>query len=95
MPFNLRIMHARRACPPQWWLQLCYTTLATWSTNWAIIQQLNAEISKALDSKDVQERLAGVGCEAYKSTPEQFAQLVRDDLPRWARIVRESGATID
>jgi tripartite-type tricarboxylate transporter receptor subunit TctC len=43
----------------------------------------------------VQERLAGVGCEAYKSTPEQFAQLVRDDLPRWARIVRESGATID
>jgi tripartite-type tricarboxylate transporter receptor subunit TctC len=43
----------------------------------------------------VQERLAGVGCEAYKSTPEQFAQLVRDDLPRWARIVKDSGATID
>ncbi len=43
----------------------------------------------------MQDRLAGVGCEAFKSTPEQFATLVRDDLPRWARIVKESGATID
>ena len=60
-----------------------------------IVAQLNAEVAKALDSKDVQERLAGVGCEPYKSTPEQFAQLVRDDLPRWAKIVKASGATID
>ena len=60
-----------------------------------IVAQLNAAIAKALESKDVQERLAGVGCEPYKSTSEQFAQLVRDDLPRWAKIVKESGATID
>ena len=56
---------------------------------------LNAEIAKALDSKDVQERLAGVGCEPYKSTQEQFASLVREELPRWAKIVKDSGATID
>jgi len=61
----------------------------------AIVNQLNAEIAKALESKDVQERLAGVGCEPFKSTPEQFATLVRDDLPRWAKVVKESGATID
>ncbi len=60
-----------------------------------IVMQLNAAIAKALESKDAQERLAGVGCEPYKSTPEQFAQLVRDDLPHWAKIVKESGATID
>ncbi len=60
-----------------------------------IVTQLNAEIAKALDSKDVLDRLAGVGCEPYKSTPEQFANLVRDDLPRWAKIVKTSGATID
>jgi tripartite-type tricarboxylate transporter receptor subunit TctC len=52
-----------------------------------IVMQLNAAIAKALESKDAQERLAGVGCEPYKSTPEQFAQLVRDDLPHWAKIV--------
>jgi tripartite-type tricarboxylate transporter receptor subunit TctC len=60
-----------------------------------IVAQLNAEIAKALDSKEVQERLAGVGCEPYKSTQEQFATLVREDLPRWAKIVKASGATID
>jgi len=72
-----------------------YGLFAPAGTPKAIIQQLNAEIAKALESKDVQERLAGVGCEPFRSTPEQFAQLVRDDLPRWAKIVKESGATID
>ena len=72
-----------------------YGVFAPAGTPKPIIAQLNAAIAKALESKDAQERLAGVGCEPYKSTPEQFAQLVRDDLPRWARIVKESGATID
>lgn len=72
-----------------------YGVFAPVGTPKPIITQLNAAIAKALESKDAQERLAGVGCEPYKSTPEQFAQLVRDDLPRWAKIVKESGATID
>ncbi|MBS3996245.1 MAG: tripartite tricarboxylate transporter substrate binding protein [Hydrogenophaga sp.] len=72
-----------------------YGVFAPAGTPRAIITQLNAEIAKALDSTEVQERLAAVGCEPFKSTPEQFAQLVREDLPRWARIVKESGATID
>jgi tripartite-type tricarboxylate transporter receptor subunit TctC len=72
-----------------------YGLFAPAGTPKAIITQLNAEISKALDSKDAQDRLAGVGCEPFKSTPEQFATLVREDLPRWARIVKESGATVD
>jgi len=72
-----------------------YGVFAPAGTPKAIVTQLNAAIAKALESKDAQERLAGVGCEPYKSTPEQFGQLVRDDLPRWAKIVKESGATID
>jgi tripartite-type tricarboxylate transporter receptor subunit TctC len=72
-----------------------YGVFAPAGTPKTIISQLNAAIAKALESKDAQERLAGVGCEPYKSTPEQFAHLVRDDLPRWAKIVKESGATID
>lgn len=72
-----------------------YGMFAPAGTPKPIVAQLNAEIAKALDSKDVQERLAAVGCEPFKSTPDQFASLVRDDLPRWARIVKASGATID
>ena len=72
-----------------------YGVFAPTGTPKTLIAQLNAEISKALDSKDLQDKLAGVGCEPYKGTPEQFATLVREDLPKWARIVKDSGATID
>ena len=72
-----------------------YGLFAPAGTPKAIVAQLNAEIAKALESKDVQERLAGVGCEPYKSTPEQFSSLIRADLVRWAGIVKSSGASID
>lgn len=72
-----------------------YGIFAPTGTPKAIVAQLNAEIAKALESKDVQERLAGVGCEPYKSTPEQFSSLIRADLVRWAGIVKSSGASID
>ena len=72
-----------------------YGLFAPAGTPKAIVAQLNAEIAKALESKDVQERLAGVGCEPYKSTTEQFSSLIRADLVRWAGIVKSSGASID
>jgi tripartite-type tricarboxylate transporter receptor subunit TctC len=72
-----------------------YGVFAPAGTPRPIVNQLHAEISKALDAPDVKEKLAGVGAEPYKSTPEQFAAMVRSELPRWARVVKESGATID
>ena len=72
-----------------------YGMFAPAGTPTAVVQQLNAEINKALESKDVQEKLAGAGTEPYKGSPEQLAAVVREDLPRWARIVKESGASID
>ncbi|MEY5098019.1 MAG: putative extracytoplasmic binding receptor [Pseudomonadota bacterium] len=72
-----------------------YGLLAPAGTPKAIVNQLQAEVAKALETADAREKLANVGCEPFKSTPEQFAHLIRDDLPKWARIVKESGATID
>ena len=72
-----------------------YGLLAPTGTPKEIVAQLNAEIAKALESKEVQERLAGVGCEPYKSSPEQFNALIKSDLVRWAGIVKSSGASID
>ncbi|MEY2803983.1 MAG: putative extracytoplasmic binding receptor [Pseudomonadota bacterium] len=72
-----------------------YGVFAPAGTPKAIIAQLNAEIAKALDTKEVQDRLAGVGCEPYKTTPEQFNSLIKSDLTRWAGIVKASGASID
>ena len=72
-----------------------YGVFAPAGTPKAIVAQLQAEIAKAVDSPEVKEKLAAVGCEPMKGTPESFAALVRDDLPKWAKIVKDSGATID
>ena len=60
-----------------------------------VIRKLAAEGAKVLAAPDLQERLAGQGAEAAPSTPEQLAELLKQDLVRWAGIVKASGATID
>jgi len=60
-----------------------------------IIAALHAATERALDSKDVQDKLAAQGCEILKGTPVQFAAMVRDELPKWAKIVKDSGAKLD
>ena len=44
---------------------------------------------------EVKERFAGLGVEATPSTPDQLAALLRDDLVRWQKIVKDSGARVD
>jgi tripartite-type tricarboxylate transporter receptor subunit TctC len=56
---------------------------------------LQNELSKALDDADVRAKLANLGCEPFKGSSELLAQIVKDDLPRWAKIVKDSGATVD
>jgi tripartite-type tricarboxylate transporter receptor subunit TctC len=60
-----------------------------------ITLQIQNDIAKVLDSKDVQERLATLGCETFKGTGDQLAQIVKSDMVRWAKIVKDSGAKID
>ena len=72
-----------------------YGLFAPAGTPKAIVAQLQGALTKVLDAPDTKDKLAALGCEPFKSTPEQFAALIRDDLPKWARIVKDSGATID
>ena len=72
-----------------------YGLFAPAGTPAAVVARLQAEVAKALDHKDVADRLAAVGCEPYKGTSAQLAALVRDDLARWGRAVKDTGAKID
>ena len=72
-----------------------YGVFAPAGTPKAVLTQLQASIGQALDAPDVREKLANVGAEAYKLNSEQFIALIRADLPRWAKAVKDSGATID
>lgn len=69
--------------------------LAPAGTPEAIVRKLNTDINEALKAKDVMEKFAAAGAEPFASTQEQFAQLLRGDIAKWARVVQESGAKVD
>lgn len=60
-----------------------------------VINKLYTEIAKLMESAEMKERLIGLGVEPAPSTPDQLAALMRDDLVRWAKIVKDSGAQLD
>jgi tripartite-type tricarboxylate transporter receptor subunit TctC len=60
-----------------------------------IVSRLNAEFNKALQQPDLRKKLTDQGAEPIGGTPEQFATLIRDDIGRWGRVVKESGARVD
>ena len=72
-----------------------YGMFAPAGTPPAVVAQLQAEVAKALDHKDVIEKLAAVGCEPFNGTSAQLATLVRSDLVRWQRVVQDTGAKVD
>lgn len=60
-----------------------------------VIARLNAEFNRALLNPELRQKLGGEGADPAGGTPEQFAALIRDDIPRWGRVVKESGARVD
>jgi tripartite-type tricarboxylate transporter receptor subunit TctC len=61
----------------------------------AIIDQLNAETVKAVQSDKVKEQFASMGATARPTTPDEFASYVRNEVTKWAKVVNESGARIE
>ncbi|HEX2829865.1 MAG TPA: tripartite tricarboxylate transporter substrate binding protein [Burkholderiales bacterium] len=55
------------------------------------IARLNTEVNKVMARKDVQQQLLAQGYEAGTSTPEQLAAQLKQDIPRWAAVVRGAG----
>ena len=60
-----------------------------------VVARLNTEINKALKTPDLLKKLSDQGADVAGSTPEQFAKLIRDDIARWGKVVKESGAKVD
>lgn len=64
--------------------------LAPAKTAAEIIQRLNAEMTRAGQNPEVRERLSTAGSEAMTSTPEEFAAVLRADLEKYTKVVREA-----
>jgi len=60
-----------------------------------IVAKLNADINKALKDPQLEKQLSDQGADVATGSPEQFATLIRDDIPRWGKLVKDSGAKVD
>lgn len=69
--------------------------LAPAGTPPAIINKLQAEFTKAVNSDDVKAAFAKIGAEPITNTPQAFRALMEADIAKLAPIVKESGATVD
>ena len=68
-----------------------YGILAPKGTPRAILTQLHADIVQVVRGRDMEERLTKDGAEVIASTPDEFARFIREEIDRYARIVKASG----
>lgn len=69
--------------------------LAPAATPAAAVERVSKEIVEILKLPEVREKIAAQGSEPAGSTPAEFAAFIREELPKWAGLVRISGASVD
>lgn len=72
-----------------------YGLLAPAGTPHDIIAKLNGEMIRMLNPPDVRERLAAQGLFVNTSTPDQLAVLMKAELVKWAKVIKEAGLKLD
>ncbi len=60
-----------------------------------LVASLSTELNKALNSPDLRKKLEDQGLEVTPTTADQFGKLIRADITKWGRVVKESGAKAD
>jgi tripartite-type tricarboxylate transporter receptor subunit TctC len=83
------------AALPGYELMTWYGLLAPAGTPRETIDRLNRETTAVLKLADVQSRLAADGVEPAPDTPEQFSALIKSELARIAKIIREANIQIE
>ncbi|HOA92568.1 MAG TPA: tripartite tricarboxylate transporter substrate binding protein [Quisquiliibacterium sp.] len=72
-----------------------YGLMAPAGTPAEIVTRLNREVERILTLPDVKEKLNSVGAEDGGGSPEQFGKFVRDEIAKYAKIVKEAGVKLD
>jgi tripartite-type tricarboxylate transporter receptor subunit TctC len=60
-----------------------------------IIDRLNTEIVRIVRTPEFTERLTGEGAVAVGNTPEQFDAIIRSDIAKWAKVIKDAGIRSD
>ena len=72
-----------------------YAILAAAGTPAPIVARLNAEFNKAMRAPEAKEKIEAAGYDIVGSTPEQLDAFIKAEIVRWAKVVKDSGATIN
>jgi tripartite-type tricarboxylate transporter receptor subunit TctC len=61
----------------------------------AVIEKLNAALNRAMESSDVVEKFAQLGMSSTHNSTAEFGSFLRAEVPKWAAVVKSSGAKAD
>ena len=73
-----------------WW-----GMLAPAGTPQPIVAQLNTELVRILQLPEVKKSFAGLGVDAVFSTPDEFTRLIKSEVPRYAKLIKDIGLKIE
>jgi len=61
----------------------------------AVVQKLHATLTQALADPAVRERMQASGFDVVASTPDAYAKLIREEIERWSKVVRDQNIKVD
>jgi tripartite-type tricarboxylate transporter receptor subunit TctC len=80
---------------PGYEVNVWFGVLTVAGTPVEVVQRLNTEMVKILNSADVKDRFGKVGVDVVAGTPEHFAKFLRAEVDRWAKVVKDAGIKAD
>lgn len=60
-----------------------------------IVDKLNAEVTRIMALPEVQARITALGAEFQPNTPQQFDAFIREEIIRWAEVIKKSNIKVD
>ena len=81
---------AAEAGMPQLLIVNWFVLAAPAGTPRAIIDRLNAEVNKVMQTAETQQHFVALGGDVAVTTPEQAGAFVRDEYARWGKVIREA-----
>lgn len=94
-PLMPEIPTANEAGLPGFKLEVWFGLLGPARMPPAVVKRLNEDLNAVLALADVKELLAREGATAQPSTPEEFENVIKSDITRWTRLIKDTGIQIE
>lgn len=65
------------------------------NTPQSLVDRINAEINKAMELPESKEKFVALGMESTRNTPAEFGVFLRDEVGKWAAVVKSTGAKVE